>query len=631
MQRSKNQAVYKFLPDMWISVRLGSGEAVTAKLKYWNHIKMAGIYDNFIENEIKRQIRLFGARGGDIGAFCVDEDTSSLRIVEPACNEGVPDITGEISPLVFYCSACGTAFEERSPSSVNKYTWKCKNPECSKRAVKQLQMIYACECGYAQNIKIPYRPGVREFFYSPNTSPYKMTYKKDGNYQTAEFALTCPTCNKRLAPDNANSPRNYKPFTLRVINLVDDRTGRFYEKGIKAQKTIIAKWFGELSRNRFEKILDNIELAFSDSQRSDERRRKAEEQARALVAAGLINESGFEDAVQSLMGSSTDSEFGIEQYVTFCDRVFTKQMDSIWLNNFSFKLIQYDTIKYAKRIITLDESIQRQLTMEFIDDAQEVYSLNERMGIVNMQVSYDIEIVYCTYGFTRRESDPSLSTNKNCRLKLNAYDKTKDGTQNLVYGSKLDTEGILFEISQLRIIEWLYCNNIIREEQLPDLDDETSIKKWFAENVHSDKITMFGEIDPAEIITKHVFSLLHTMSHAFIRTAGEISGLSGNSLAEIIIVETASIFIYAQTSQGIPLGALSGMAENSYKNFLLKTIDDNKNCIFDPICSERDETSCSACVQIPDISCNHFNKGLGRKYLYTLEGMEKPLTGFWEM
>ena len=58
MERSKNQAVYKFLPEMWISVRLNSGEAVTAKLERWNPIRMTGIYDNFIESEIKRQIKL---------------------------------------------------------------------------------------------------------------------------------------------------------------------------------------------------------------------------------------------------------------------------------------------------------------------------------------------------------------------------------------------------------------------------------------------------------------------------------------------------------------------------------------------------------------------------------------------
>lgn len=269
--------------------------------------------------------------------------------------------------------------------------------------------------------------------------------------------------------------------------------------------------------------------------------------------------------------------------------------------------------------------------MEFINSPEEIYKLNSKYGINNMQVSCDIQILNCTYGYSRKGIDPRNCTNRQCRLKLNAYDKNKEGNANLVYGSKLDTEGILFEIDRNKIIEWLFKNKIIREEQLPDLEDDISVKSWFSEYVHSEVISMFGKIDDDEIITKNVFALLHSISHAFMRTAGELSGLSSNSLNEIILVETASIFIYAQSSQGIPLGALSGMAETNYAYFLKKAYDDNKNCVFDPICTERDDTVCSACLIVPEISCNHFNAELGRKYLYTIDGVDLPSIGFWEM
>lgn len=636
MERSKSQAVYRFLPEMWISEKDDStGRAVSARIKNWNYIRMPGIYENFIQNEIKRQIRLFGDRGGDINAFDITPESNAFMVVEPACNEGIPDIIGEISPLVFYCSSCGKAFDRRSAAAVDKYTWKC--PECGKYTVKQLQMIYACECGFAQPIKIPFVPGIKEFKYRPNETQYKMFYRSGNSEKAAEFVHMCPSCNSRLVPDNANSGRNYKPFTLKIINLVDHRSGQFYEKGLEAQKTIVARWFDKISSDDFESILDNIELAFSDEFRSDSQRQNAEQQVRSLIAAGIIPESMFEVAVNNMLQQSSQNGRSIEKYVVACDDLFSrKKAESLiayneWLNNFSFKLMQYNTIKFAKRVITLEDAVQRQLEMEFIDSAEEILEMNKRLGIVNMQVSCDIQIVNCTYGYSRRVADPKNSNNKNCRLKLNAFDRTKDGTANLVYGAKLDTEGILFEISQRKIIEWLYANKIIEEEMLPDLDDELSVKKWFAEYVHSDVISMFGAIDESEVITKNVFALLHSMSHAFIKAAGELSGLSGNSLTEIIIVETASIFIYAQTSQGIPLGALSGMAESNYSFFLKKAFDESRNCIFDPICTERDDTACSACLIIPEISCNHFNAELGRKYLYSIDGVDTPAIGFWEM
>ena len=636
MKRSKTQAVYRFLPEMWISEKGDSERAVSAKIKNWNYIKMSDIYEDFIEGEIKRQIKLFGDRGGDISAFDLSPDTHSFAIVETACNEGIPDIIGEISPLVFYCSSCGTVSDLRNPDAVDKYTWKCKNPDCGKWAVKQLQMIYACECGYAQPIKIPHVQGVKNFKFRPNETQYKMFYRSGNSEKPAEFVQICPNCNSRLVPDNANSGRNYKPFTLKVINLVDQRNGQFYKKGIDAQKTIVCRWFDKLSTADYEEILNNIELAFSDAFKSDAQRRNVKQQVRALIDAGMLPPEMFESAVNNMLQNAPNTK-NVERYVAMCDDLFSRKKTenpvgyAEWLSHFSFKLMQYDTLKYAKRIITLEEAIQRQLDMEFIDSPEEVTALNKKMGIANMQVSCDIQIINCTYGYSRRVADPKNSTNKNCRLKLNAYDRTRDGTANLVYGAKLDTEGILFEISQRKIVEWLYENNIISEEQLPDLDDDISVKKWFAQYVHSDVISMFGEIDDSEKITKNVFALLHSMSHAFMNSAGELSGLSGNSLTEIILVETASIFIYAQTSQGIPLGALSGMAESNYAYFLKKAFDEAKNCVFDPICTERDDTACSACLIIPEISCNHFNAELGRKYLYSIDGVDNPTVGFWEM
>lgn len=636
MKRSKTQAVYRFLPEMWISEKDDSERAVSAKIKNWNYIKMSDIYEDFIEGEIKRQIKLFGDRGGDISAFDLSPDTHSFAIVETACNEGIPDIIGEISPLVFYCSSCGTVSDLRNPDAVDKYTWKCKNPDCGKWAVKQLQMIYTCECGYAQPIKIPHVQGVKNFKFRPNETQYKMFYRSGNSEKPAEFVQICPNCNSRLVPDNANSGRNYKPFTLKVINLVDQRNGQFYKKGIDAQKTIVCRWFDKLSTADYDEILNNIELAFSDAFKSDAQRRNVKQQVRALIDAGMLPPEMFESAVNNMLQNAPNTK-SVERYVAMCDDLFSRKKTenpvgyAEWLSHFSFKLMQYDTLKYAKRIITLEEAIQRQLDMEFIDSPEEVTALNKKMGIANMQVSCDIQIINCTYGYSRRVADPKNSTNKNCRLKLNAYDRTRDGTANLVYGAKLDTEGILFEISQRKIVEWLYENNIISEEQLPDLDDDISVKKWFAQYVHSDVISMFGEIDDSEKITKNVFALLHSMSHAFMNSAGELSGLSGNSLTEIILVETASIFIYAQTSQGIPLGALSGMAESNYAYFLKKAFDEAKNCVFDPICTERDDTACSACLIIPEISCNHFNAELGRKYLYSIDGVDNPTVGFWEM
>lgn len=635
MKRGKSQAVYKFLPGMWVSEKNDAGRAITAEINNWNNRKMENIYHNFVEGEIKRQIILFGKRGGDINSFNLDGE-NCFMIVEPACNEGIPDIIGTMSPLLFYCSSCHATFQKQSAGQVDSHTWWCS--ACNKQSIKQLQMVYTCECGYAQPIKRPFIKGVSDLLYKPNVNPNKMYYRQGNAEKAAEFAIFCPNCQSRLLPDNAESSRNYKPFSLRLINLVDKKSGDFFEKGEEAQKIVIAKWFGKLTQKQYEEILDNVALAFSDTMRDTEQRKKAEEQARQLIVAGFGTEADLEKMVANLL-QNNGNNVGIDKYVSACDDLFAvmknanEEVYKQWVSSYAYKLMQYDTIKYARQVFTLQDAIDKQMALEFIDNPNEILDMNKKLGIVNMQVSCDIEVISCTYGYTRKTADPMIAQEQNskCRLKLNAYDKTKDGNANLVYGIELETEGILFEISQRKIIEWLRINNVITEEQLPDLEDEIAIKKWFAENVKGDVVPMFGEIEESEKITKYVFGLLHSMSHAFIKTAGEISGLAGNSLTEIIIVETASIFMYAQNAQAVPLGALSGMAENNYAQFLNKVYLDSRNCVFDPICTDRDDTSCSACLIIPEISCNHFNNELGRKYLYTIETMDRPLTGFWEM
>ena len=635
MRRGKSQAVYKFLPGMWVSEKNDTGRTITAQINNWNYRKMENIYHNFIEGEIKRQIALFGKRGGDINSFNLDGENRFI-VVEPACNEGIPDIIGTISPLLFYCSSCHGIFQKQNPGQVDTHTWWCSI--CNKQSIKQLQMVYSCECGYAQPIKRPFVKGVTELFYKPNVNPNKMYYKQGNSEKVAEFAVFCPNCQSRLVPDNAESSRNYKPFSLRLINLVDKRSGDFYEKGEDAQKIVIAKWFGKLTQNQYEGILDNVALAFSNIMRSDEQRKEIEVTVQGMVDAGLIPLEQFDIFVNSMLAAKQKSG-GVEQYAAACDDLFAvmKNTDEEfyrqWVSSYAYKLMQYDTIKYARHVFTLQDAIDKQMTLEFIDDPNDILDMNKKLGIVNMQVSCDIEVIRCTYGYTRKTADPMIAQKQNskCRLKLNAYDKSKDGNANLVYGAHLETEGILFEISQRKIIEWLRANNVITEEQMPDLEDELAIKKWFAENVKGDVVSMFGEIEESEKITKYVFSLLHSMSHAFIKITGEISGLAGNSLTEIIIVETASIFVYAQTTQAVPLGALSGMAENNYVQFLNKVYTETRNCVFDPICTDRDDTSCSACMILPEISCNHFNNELGRKYLYSIATTDESLTGFWEM
>lgn len=629
MKRSKSQAVYKILPEMWISDRDSHGNNITALVKSWNYKNMEGIYSSFIESEIKRQIRLFGMHGGNISDYNLDEQTSSFTIVESACREGIPDIVAELSPLMYYCPDCHRATQFSTATAV---TTHC--PVCKKGRIKQLQLVYPCECGYASPVYIPKVKGVTEYYYYPVEKQYGVFYYQGKNRVFKEFGIKCPNCGLMVQRDSATAGSNYKAFNANVINLIGPKIGAFYDKGEPARKIMIAKWFGKIKQDAFQKIIDNVETSFSEKTTKSAIQLEAEKQARMLLAAGIINQSQFEATVLSLCNSSADNELSIESYVNACDEIFAKEkmnseeMYNLWVNNFAFNLMQYETIKNSRSVITLDDAINRQIAVGFIDEPQEILELHKKLGIKEMQASGDVEIVSCSYGYTRKLTDPH---NAKKNLKLVSYNKDGDSDKTLVFGMKLETEGILFDIDRVKILDWLVANGIITESQMPDVENEEAVKKWFAQNVHGDRVSTFGECEDGDDITKNVFALLHSMAHAFIKTAGEMSGLSANSITELIFIDTCSIFIYSQSNQGQVLGSLSGMVESIYSRFLKRVYADNRECVFDPICVDRDESACQGCLIIADSSCKFFNTNLGRRYLYSLELDEDKRTGFWEM
>lgn len=628
MQRSKSQAVYKYLPGCWVSINDKRGNGVTGIVKNWNYQKMEGIYSNFIENEIKRQIRLFGLHGGNISDFNLSENTTSFSIVESACLDNIPDIRVSLSPLLYYCPKCHKMKQFKSLIDVET-NYKC--PYCGEDKLKQLQLVYACECGYAAPVTLPNYKGVDTYYFYPTRKQYGVYYYIGKNEHFHEFGMKCVSCDKKISRDSATSGSNYKAFTANVINLIKKEMGEFYEYGANARKVIVAKWFEKISQDNFNKILSNTKDAFSASTKKDIMKEKAKEQAQKLLLLGVISKDTFDITVNSLLDNMLKDEVDVEQYIAACDDLFfrKKKADpgeySDWISNFAFNLIQYDTIKNAENVISLDEAVSQQKSMGFIEDRSEINKISDRLGIKEVQASCDVVIVSCSYGYTRKSTDPSISP----KLKLVAFDKDRNGKNNLVFGTKLETEGLLFDIDRSKIIKWLLINGVIQEEQLPDLEDEISVKKWFANNVHSEKISPFSQIDDDDRITKYVFILLHSMAHSLMKTAGDMSGISVNSLTELIFVETCSIFIYAQSSQGQVLGSLSGMFESLYFRYLNRVFQDNRDCVFDPICTERDDSSCQGCLVLADTSCKYFNLNLGRKYLYSLNGSK--IIGFWEM
>ena len=632
MKRSKHQAVYKYLPGVWAAfndreVDKLNSNSVTIQIDKWNYRALEGIFTQRITAEIARQIKMFYRRGGGIVGFDIDSLEDELLYVEPAMIDGIPDIIGDISPLTFYCRNCKSTFSYNDSKYISKNTWKCK--KCGKNDIRQLQMIYACECGAANPVKLPYKiiNGQKvEFKYNPveGREAYKFYYYNKGKEIKEEMKFQCQ-CNKWLTPSNASDGKNFRPFDVKTINLIDKRQGIFYKRGIDSQKIIIASWLNLISNEKYESILQNIEDFFNENNDIENSKEFIKKVQEYIDIFELEEEEAKEKAKKALLKSNNNKNSGIQREI---EKQFPN-LSSDQIEIISSQILEYNTLKNSKRIISIDEAIANQLELGVIQNKNDILKVNEQYGIANAQVSQDIEIITSTFGYTRKVKDPEKAS-KGSILNLKPFRNEQD--KNIVYCSVLETEGIVIEINKRKILEWLYNNKVISQENLPDINDELSIKKWFIENIKSDKITSFSDLnmeDPEIKITYYVYNLIHTISHDLLKSAGILSGLEKNSLSEMIFPNLTTIFIYANTTQGIPLGALSGMFEQNYKSFIIQAEDIMGRCVFDPICMDRDNGSCSACTQLSEISCCHFNKDLNRKLLIGHKTESESIIGFW--
>jgi len=216
-------------------------------------------------------------------------------------------------------------------------------------------------------------------------------------------------------------------------------------------------------------------------------------------------------------------------------------------------------------------------------------------------------------------------------VQLHALKEESPGHKN-IYAIKMNTEGILFEFDRKRIVGWLEKNKFINKENVPNMDSEEEIKKWFVNYIKPELIHPFSPIQEHESPeTLYVYRLLHSISHLLIRAAADIGGLGKDSLSEYIFPGIPAVLIYCQNSQGFNLGSLCNTFEAYFDKWLNKANSIAQKCVFDPICIER-QKACTGCLFLNEISCEHFNKDLDRSLIIGHVDKETLIKtfGFWE-
>ncbi len=621
MSRGVRQALYKYLPGSWVDfTQSGGGLTYAVHVDRWNSVHLTDINNKRLLRVVNQRVSEFKSGSPDGAASIVNFSTvineENYYVLTPKVSEQERAIVTSVNPWVFVCSSCGRV---RQYYSYEEFKRREHEPcdVCGKH-MTQLRMIRFCKCGYADGIFVPkcHNKEHGTKYMTRRGSGIDFVCTKCG--QKADIPFYCPVCKSKLDIKPALDSSHYFPFTLSLIDLLDKRKDVFLdnEEDRRGEKVVIAQYLGLIPQDEYAGI-----IAKGNVTQEDEFETALQKEADNLRIGGL-DEATITmvlDAKRRVNPSGKVFE-AIERVGQGLSVVSADDIKPI-----AEEILEYDELVRAKVVLSLEDA---ECDAEIVNDGikPDYVVLSKTLGFSNVQMCSGVPIVFAAYGYTRKERE--------CKEGVKLHGFPQEMEKKNIYATRLETEGVLFELDRRKVLDWLLDNKLIQNEDFPQDMSDYGIKMWFLDRIRLDRITLFTSIDETDtygVITKRVYTLIHSISHALINEASEICGLDKSSLSEYILPNIPAVFVYCSNSQGFNMGALYSAFQSHFDRWLKYAKDRSKKCIFDPICIDK-EKACAGCLFLNEVSCQHFNKDLDRGYLcgYFDKQKQEKLSGFWE-
>ena len=617
MHRGLQQALYKYLPENWVDFTQSGGSVTYAvHVDNWNSVQLMGINNKRLLRVINQQINEYKTQNGEgsVVGFPSVINEEFVDVLTPKDSDNIAAIQTSVKPWVFVCNKCGNVKQYYSYDEFKRKEFdRCK---CGEH-LTQLRMIRVCKCGYADGVFVPKckTPGHGTTYMKRKGSGLDFVCQKCG--QRASLPHYCPECKQEIKIKPALDSSNHIPFSLSLIDLLDKQKDVFLDSEIdgRGEQVVIAQYLRLITQDSYKSIIKNGKVT-----QADEFESALQAEAESLRAAGL-DEATINMVIDAKRRTNPGNQ--IFEALSKVSNGITS-VSSEGLKLIAEEILEYDELIDAKITLTLEKAEE---DAELVNDGirPDYRSICEQLGFSNAQLCSAVPIVFSSYGYTRLER---------CGEGVKLHGFPQEMAKRNVYATRLETEGVLFELDRARVLNWLLENGFICQNDMPtDMSDE-GIKMWFLDRIHPDLIMPFSEIDGNGngAITKYVYTLLHSISHALINEASEICGLDKSSLSEYILPNIPAVFIYCSNSQGFNMGALYSAFQTQLDKWLKRAFERVKKCIFDPVCINK-EKACAGCLYLNEVSCRHFNKDLDRSYLcgYFDNQEQKKLKGYWEI
>lgn len=242
-------------------------------------------------------------------------------------------------------------------------------------------------------------------------------------------------------------------------------------------------------------------------------------------------------------------------------------------------------------------------------------------GLVDIRLIGDFPVTTVVAGYTRNEREATNTI-------IRSFPRLQQNDPRIpLFVDTTETEALMFRLDPVRVIRWLDLNGLV-DEGLPDLNHEAAVRAWILNRMRS--INPFDEIPESEPVTRAVYGLVHSFSHLVLRQAVIQSGFDRTSLSEYLFPYALAFVLYSNNRSKFTIGGLYTLFEQTLDEHLRAVVDKGEACVYDPVCIE-ETGACHACIHISEMSCEHFNRNLSRKYLFgRIEPDGSEFIGYWD-
>jgi len=623
MKRSKIHVLFKMLPNQTF---VWQNKNAIFKVDKFRVIKREDLVKQSILHRLSFCLKIFSGNTEEFPRNIYERDLYIL--CEPEA------VIGNLFPLVFECinSSCRKMHDYKSVENLRIENPNCRCTLCDSK-LQQLRYIATHSCGNVEQLYVP----------KCNKHEKQHIVLERGQAQKFQnFKWVCKKCNKIIQkglyqicfPCKSIGKKDYK-MVIQVQSgwstYIPKSFNMIYLKDKDYLKIFDSDSYAEIVIGAYLNDFDHPNVTIED-----------------FYNGKLNTEPGMDNLIEKINATSSlqKKQKLIDSYNLLNDenltldtlpKISTKEIR----NQIKDELLDIEvdrkkniasSLYYYIKPMEKRSADSKNLRFTYISDLIEIaeqrfpqkipvyktyseYLTKNHLG--NFYVIEGFPILICVYGYTRLQSSGNNVT-------LKAFPMIENKIP--LYVNLKTTEGIYIELDKRKVLNWLFKNGIFSDD--PKNLSDKEIKLIFLKRLIP--FREFGKNINDEF-TKYTFSLLHTISHIFLKEIGILSGFESTSLSEYIIPEVLTTVIFANTIESYNMGGMMTLFEQSFINLLKKSRLGYKTCLYDPVCSSH-ESSCHACIQLSEISCCWMNNFLGRRYLFGGLDPEnnREVYGYWE-